>query len=92
MCTLLIIGLLQGLGIDPKNHGPLGFQNENEEDEEEPILHLVLDNEVVELDDLPVVVDDETEIIYQKEAVATFSTTRESIFSISISCSTFHIH
>ena len=68
MCTLLIIGLLQGLGIDPKNHGPLGFQNENEEDEEEPILHLVLNDEVVELDDLPVVVDDETE--FQNEAVA----------------------
>ena len=25
LCTLLIIGILQGLGIDPKNHGPLGY-------------------------------------------------------------------
>ena len=69
LCTLLIIGILQGLGIDPKNHGPLGYQRENEEEEEEPVLHLVLDNDIVELDNLPVVIDNETEIQNQNEAV-----------------------
>ena len=69
MCTLLIIGILQGLGIDRKNHGPSGYQRENEEEEEEPVLHLVLDNDIVELDNLPVVIDNETEIQNQNEAV-----------------------
>ena len=69
LCTLLIIGILQGLGIDRKNHGPSGYQRENEEEEEEPVLHLVLDNDIVELDNLPVVIDNETEIQNQNQAV-----------------------
>ena len=70
MCTLLIIGILQGLGIDPKNHGPLGYQRENEEEEEEPVLHLVLEDEIVDLDNLPIIVNNETEIQYQNEVIA----------------------